>query len=124
MLVALGASVARDAGDAVLTGTLARGLVTGLARGAHGMAIALCGGNTQEEGEGARRAEAGKVARLHQQRLGVLQASRPAGDRTDLKQRWCLAQEQRGPGGTSHICYGCFVLRGAGEQNGVPEVLL
>lgn len=57
MLVALGAAVARDAGDAVLTGTLARGLVTGLAGGAHGMAITLCGGNTQEEGEGTRRAE-------------------------------------------------------------------
>lgn len=69
MLVALGAAVARDAGDAVLTGTLARGLVTGLAGGAHGMAITLCGGNTQEEGEGTRRAEA---ARLHRQHLGVL----------------------------------------------------
>lgn len=105
MLVALGAAVARDAGDAVLTGTLARGLVTGLAGGAHGMAITLCGGNTQEEGEGTRRAEVAKAARLHWQHLGVLRASRPARDRTDLKQRWSLAQEQRGPGGTSHTLW-------------------
>lgn len=62
MLVAFGASIARDAGDTVFTGTLARGLVTGLAGGAHGMAIALCGGNTQQEVQGERRAGAGGLA--------------------------------------------------------------
>lgn len=64
MLVAFGASIARDAGDTVFTGTLARGLVTGLAGGAHGMAIALCGGNTQQEGQGERGAGPGGVAAL------------------------------------------------------------
>lgn len=51
LLVALGAAVAGDAGDTVLAWTLPRGLVAGLAGGAHGMAIALCRGNTMG-GEG------------------------------------------------------------------------
>lgn len=54
LLVAFGASIAGDAGDTVFTGTLACGLVTGLAGGTHGMAIALCGGNTQQDGQGGR----------------------------------------------------------------------
>ena len=42
LLVAFSTTVARDTRHAVFTGTLARGLVTGFARGAHGMAIACC----------------------------------------------------------------------------------
>lgn len=48
LLVALGAAVAGDASHAVLAGTLARGLVARLASGAHGVAIAGCGGHTTE----------------------------------------------------------------------------
>lgn len=48
LLVALGAAVAGDAGDTVLAGTLARGLVAGLAGGAHGVTVALCGDTGQQ----------------------------------------------------------------------------
>lgn len=113
MLVAFGASIARDAGDTVFTGTLARGLVTGLAGGAHGMAIALCGGNTQQEGQGERGAGPGGVAALAGSRasaaalpaalvarlqpspqlaLDLRPTTRPASHHTDLKQRWHLAE--------------------------------
>lgn len=48
LLVALGAAVARDAGNAVLAGTLASGLVAGFAGSAHRVAITGCGKHTQE----------------------------------------------------------------------------
>lgn len=112
MLVAFGASVARDAGDAVFAGTLARGLVTGLAGSSHGMAIALCGGNTQQEGQGrGQRVQAasqghwgaGREPRVASGSLGMNSPSLqpaldlqhmscPASDHTDQIQRWHLAK--------------------------------
>lgn len=67
LLVALGAAVAGDAGDTVLAGTLARGLVAGLAGGTHGVTVALCG-NTDirvRAGHGWRCGGAAPPARLH-----------------------------------------------------------
>ena len=48
LLVAFSAAVARDTGHAVFTRTLARGVVTGFASGAHGMAITCCEGTGRQ----------------------------------------------------------------------------
>lgn len=54
LLVALGTAVAGDARHAILAGTLACGLIAGLAGRAHGVAIAGCGGHTTGGSEGGR----------------------------------------------------------------------
>lgn len=100
LLVALGAAVAGDAGDTVLAGTLARGLVAGLAGGTHGVTIALCGGNTRQQGQG--RAQRGQAAMWHRRGAGQLprhgSTSLPLTlqlrqtSPTELKQSWHLSQ--------------------------------
>lgn len=55
LLIALGAAVTGNARHTVLAGTLARGLIAGLAGRAHGVAITGCGGHTTGGLEGGGR---------------------------------------------------------------------
>lgn len=53
LLVALGTAVAGDARHSILAGTLASGLVAGLASSTHGVAITSCEGHTTRKSEGS-----------------------------------------------------------------------